>query len=143
MSSIENKKNLGIVTIAIAVFLCLFLVGIRMKYKTFVDSAETTTGYVTYVSKVNGTKARVTYRSYVKYTVDGVDYTTSFGEDASKMKVGDAICVYYEEGNPSKVITDIEVNYYNLGLLFPCLLLIGVGILLFIIGKKEENNHIA
>ena len=73
MSSIENKKNLGIVTIAIAVFLCLFLVGIRMKYKTFVDSAETTTGYVTYVSEVNGTKARVTYRSYVKYTVDGVD----------------------------------------------------------------------
>ena len=120
----------------------------KMKNKAFIASAEKTTGYVTDVDKKTvrtrtssgGRRRRTKYTAYVKYTVKGVDYTTSFSTGASTMDVGEAVYVYYKASNPNEAITNMKEN--NTGT-FAYLLIVGLGVFQFIQGKKEENNYTA
>lgn len=148
MFKIKDKKSSGILLIVIGIIMGVVIFGNQVKYKTFVSSAKQTPGYVTDIDKTTtrtrtssgGRRRRTRYTAHVKYTVDGVDYTTSFRSGASALSEGSTVTIYYDPANPSKAYSDAQMNGSQN---FAFVLVIGLGVFQFIRGKKEENDYTA
>ncbi len=148
MLKIKDKKASGILIIVIGIVMAIVVFGNQAKYKAFVAKAQQTPGYVTDVDKKttrtrtgSGSRRRRTkYTAYVKYTVNGVDYTTSFSSGASSLSTGSTVTIYYDPANPSKAYSDAQINgSHN----FAFVIVIVLGVYQFIRGKKEENDYTA
>lgn len=146
MLKIKDKKASGILVIVIGVIMAVVVFGNQAKYKAFVAKAQQTSGYVTDIDKKTtrtrtssgGRRRRTKYIAYVKYTVNGVDYTTSFSAGASALSEGSTVTIYYDPANPSKAYSDAQMNgSHN----FSFVIVIALGVYQFIRGKKEENDY--
>lgn len=142
-----NKKASGIVLIVIAIVMCLITFGNQAKYKAFVARAEQTPGQVIDIDKTTSSvrtsrgrrRRRTKYKASVKYTVEGVNYTTSFSSGASALSEGSTVTIYYDPVNPSKAYSDAQMNGSNN---FAFVLVLVLGVYQFVKGKKEDNDYI-
>jgi uncharacterized protein (UPF0333 family) len=104
---------------------CFILVStVKFKEKAEVTDAVITDIEVDSYRGSNG-KRQTSHDVFVKYTVDGEEYESEYGEYTSGMRVGQEVEVYYDPENPG----DARTGSYFLPVIF-----MGIGGLFIVIG---------
>lgn len=78
----------------------------------------------------------------VSYYVNGREYKSELGYYSSNMKVGDEIAVYYREGSPKTIRTNVRIDIIIYGCVGIPFLLIGSAFLLICIRKIKSKKRL-
>lgn len=122
----ENKlarfmRNTGPARFFLPIGIILIAVGIFLMTRNM-DSYVETVGKVTEVYETRNQENSKVYDVTFTFTVDGKEYTGTFGEQSKEPKVGDEIKVFYDPDDPTQT-TDSKLG----GFVAP--IMIGVGVL--------------
>lgn len=100
---------LGIILIVVSIF--LFNIGEHNKNYIEIESEVSKTNLVEEAhTDYDGNYVDATYEVYVKYTVDGKEYETLFGELPNR-KVGDKITIVYNPEDPNEISSPSSIIF--------------------------------